>query len=104
MKKWSGGVLKSWGVGNICGKLTSNKILFALTLCTMLFAPQPSAEAQQAKKVQRIGVLLSGSRIPIWGDAFRQALRELGYIDGQNIAIEYRTAEGRNKRQPELAR
>ena len=62
------------------------------------------AEAQQTKKMPRIGILLSGSRTPIWGDAFRQALRELGYIDGQNIAIEYRTAEGRNKRQPELAR
>ena len=42
------------------------------------------AEAQQPKKVHRIGVLLSGSRSPIWGEAFRQALRELGYIDGQN--------------------
>ena len=62
------------------------------------------AQAQQPKKVQRVGVLLSGSRTPIWGDEFRQALRELGYIDGQNIAIEYRNAEGRNKRQPVLAR
>ena len=96
--------MESWSVGNIRRKLTTNKIVFALALYTMLFVPHPSAEAQQAKKVQRIGVLLSGSRTPIWGDAFRQALRELGYIDGQNIAIEYRTAEGRNKRQPELAR
>ena len=101
MKKWSGGVLESWSVGNIRRKLTTNKIVFALTLYTMLFAPNPSAEAQQAK---RIGILLSGSRTPFWGDVFRQALRELGYIDGQNIAIEYRTAEGRNKRQPEVAR
>ena len=101
MKKWSGGVLESWSVGNIRRKLTTNKIVFALALYTMLFAPNPSAEAQQAK---RIGILLSGSRTPFWGDVFRQALRELGYIDGQNIAIEYRTAEGRNKRQPEVAR
>jgi putative ABC transport system substrate-binding protein len=48
--------------------------------------------------------LLSGSRTPVWGEAFRQALRELGYIDGQNIAIEYRNADGRNDRQPQLAR
>ena len=94
--------MESWSVGNIRRKLTTNKIVFALALYTMLFAPNPSAEAQQPKKVQRIGVFLSGSRTPIWGDVFRQALRELGYIDGQNIAIEYRNAEGRNKRQPEL--
>ena len=52
------------------------------------------AQAQQPKKVARIGVLLSGSRSPIWGEAFKQALRELGYIDGQNITIEYRNGEG----------
>jgi putative ABC transport system substrate-binding protein len=73
-------------------------IVVVLTVCGAV------AEAQQTKKMPRIGILLSGSRTPIWGDAFRQALRELGYIDGQNIAIEYRNAEGRNKRQPELAR
>jgi putative ABC transport system substrate-binding protein len=61
------------------------------------------AEAQQPKKILRIGVLLSGSRTPVWGEAFRQALRELGYIDGQNIAIEYRNADGRNDRQANLA-
>ena len=79
-----------------------NRIVWLLAV--VLLASVHLTEAQQPKKVQRVGVLLSGSRTPIWGDAFRQALRELGYIDGQNIAIEYRTAEGRNKRQPELAR
>ena len=62
------------------------------------------AQAQQPKKVPRIGVLLSGSGTPVWGEAFRQALRELGYIEGQNFAIEYRNADGRNDRQSELAR
>ena len=61
-------------------------------------------QAQQPKKVHRIGVLLSGSRSPIWGEAFKQALRELGYIDGQNIAIEYRNGEGITERQPGLAK
>jgi putative ABC transport system substrate-binding protein len=70
----------------------------------LLIDPFGFAHAQQHKTNQRIGVLLSGSRTPIWGDAFREALRELGYIEGQNIAIEYRNADGRNKRQPELAR
>ena len=65
------------------------------------------AEAQQPKKVPQIGFLLSPSpsasgfvdRI----EAFRQALRERGYIEGQNIAIEYRWAEGRYERLPILA-
>jgi putative ABC transport system substrate-binding protein len=70
----------------------------------MVFALGVPAEAQQPKKLPRIGVLLSGSRTPVWGEAFWQALRELGYVDGQNIAIEYRNADGRNDRQRELAR
>jgi putative ABC transport system substrate-binding protein len=70
----------------------------------MLFALTYSVSAQQPKKVPRIGVLLSGSRTPVWGEAFRQALRELGYIDGENIVIEYRNADGRNDRQRELAK
>ena len=80
------------------------KKLKVLTFCALLFTLSVSAQAQQPQKVPRIGVLLSGSRTPIWGEAFRQALRELGYIEGQNIAIEYRYAEGRNDRQRELAR
>ena len=70
----------------------------------MLIALCLPAQAQQPKKVPRIGVLLSGSGTPVWGEAFRQALRELGYIEGQNFAIEYRNADGRNDRQSELAR
>jgi putative ABC transport system substrate-binding protein len=61
-------------------------------------------QAQQPKKVPRIGILLSGSRTPVWGEAFRHALRDLGYIDGQSITIEYRNADGRNDRQRELAK
>lgn len=62
------------------------------------------SEAQQPKKIRRIGILLSGSRNPIWGEAFRQALREVVYIDGQNVAFEYRNAEGKSERQAILAR
>jgi putative tryptophan/tyrosine transport system substrate-binding protein len=80
------------------------KRIILLALCSMLLAPCFAVEAQQPKKVPRIGVLLSGSRTPVWGEAFRQALRELKYIEGQNIAIEYRNAEGRSQRQPEIAR
>ena len=53
-----------------------------------------AARAQQAAKIPRIGII---DDAPIW-DHFRQALRGLGYIEGQNIAIEYRSAEGQPDR------
>jgi len=63
------------------------------------------ADAQQSKKIPRIGYLSgqSASRVPASANAFRQGLGELGYIEGKNIAIEYRWAEGKNDRLPELA-
>ncbi|HSE87472.1 MAG TPA: ABC transporter substrate-binding protein [Candidatus Binatia bacterium] len=63
------------------------------------------ADAQQPKKVTRIGLLSSGDPATesVRSDAIRLALRELGYIEGQNIVIEYRYAEGKRDRQPELA-
>jgi putative ABC transport system substrate-binding protein len=64
-----------------------------------------TVEAQQAKKVHRIGYLLPGDSTSeaADSDAVRLALRELGYIEGQNIAFEYRYADGRRDRFPELA-
>ena len=64
------------------------------------------AEAQQAGKVYRIGYLRSLSGSPTASPrqiAFRQRLRELGYIDGQNLVIEDRSAEGKRERYPDLA-
>ena len=71
----------------------------------MLFALCFQAEAQQPKKVARIGYLslLKPANESIRSEGVRVALRELGYIEGQNIAIEYRYAEGRRDRLPELA-
>jgi putative ABC transport system substrate-binding protein len=76
-----------------------------LTLCAMLFALCVSAEAQQPGKVSRIGYLITSSPSAIAPrmDAFQQGLRELGYIEGQNIVIERRHAEGKLDRIPELA-
>jgi putative ABC transport system substrate-binding protein len=63
------------------------------------------AEAQQPRKVTRIGYLSSGDATSesTRSEAIRLALRGLGYIDGQNIAFEYRYAEGKFERHPELA-
>ena len=61
------------------------------------------AEAQQPKKIPRIGLLAGGRGFGSAGDAFRQALRELGWIESQNIAIEYRLAEVNLDRLPQLA-
>jgi putative ABC transport system substrate-binding protein len=85
-------------------KIQNRKYVAIIALGITLALCGAVAEAQQAKEIPRIGVLLSGSRTPVWGQAFRDALRELGYVEGQNIAIEYRNAEGRNDRQNQLAR
>jgi putative tryptophan/tyrosine transport system substrate-binding protein len=77
-----------------------------LTLCAVLFALSFSAEAQQPAKVPRIIGFLgvtSPSTISARVDAFRQGLRELGYVEGKNIVIEYRWAEGNFDRLPDLA-
>ena len=63
-----------------------------------------AARAQQGAKVFRIGFLFYGSSGPSPElDAFRRGLREFGYIEGQNIAIEYRFASGQVERLPDLA-
>jgi putative ABC transport system substrate-binding protein len=80
------------------------KILVCL-LATFLLTTAPPTEAQQRGKAPRIGLLspLSPSLATANIEAFRQGLRELGYIDGQNIAIEYRYAEGKLDRFPDIA-
>ena len=82
----------------------SNNI-YIIVLSAMLFALCSSAEAQQAKKVRRIGYLspFDPARESTRSEAIRLALREHGYIEGQNIAIEYRYGEGKLDRYPELA-
>ena len=64
------------------------------------------ARAQQVKKVSKIGYLSPGSASPgplAYHDEFQRGLRELGYIEGQNIFIEYRFAEGKFERLADLA-
>ena len=82
-----------------------NKKITVLTLCAMLFALSYSASAQQPKKVPLIGYLslLDPAGESSRSEPIRLALRERGYIEGQNIAIEYRYAEGKRDRLPGLA-
>ena len=70
--------------------------------CVTLLAVAVVAEAQQPGKIPRIGYLSNADPATDSARAggIRQALRELGYIEGQNIAIEYRYAEGKIDRAP----
>ena len=79
--------------------------LGSFALWAMLFALCFPAEAQQPKKVPRIGFLtgVSSPTNSARHEAFRQGLRELGYVEGKNIVIEYRSAEGKFDRLPALA-
>ena len=76
-----------------------------LALCSMLLAPCFPAAAQQPARIPRIGILIgaSASCFSARVEAFRQRLRELGYVEGKNIVIEYRYAEGKLERLPDLA-
>jgi putative tryptophan/tyrosine transport system substrate-binding protein len=79
-----------------------SKKIFVRLLATLLLGTVSLAHAQQPKKVSRIGFLSptsDDSRV----EAFRQGLRELGYVDGQNITIEYRWADGKFDKLPDLA-
>jgi ABC-type uncharacterized transport system substrate-binding protein len=82
-----------------------NHGIFALTLSAMLFALCGFASAQQRKDLPRIGYLSGSppSAIAQHNEAFRQGLRELGYMEGKNIVIEWRSAEGKSDRLPALA-
>jgi ABC-type uncharacterized transport system substrate-binding protein len=84
-------------------RLVSKKIL-AIALATLTLASFHLADAQQAKKVPRIGFLAIVSPSAILVKAFRQGLRELGHVEGKDIVIEWRHAEeGKLDRLSELA-
>jgi putative tryptophan/tyrosine transport system substrate-binding protein len=77
---------------------------FLLTSLAGAVAAPLAAEAQQAAKVARIGYLSTNlAANPHIQEAFRQGLRDLGYVEGRNVVIEYRDAEGKPERLPALA-
>ena len=82
-----------------------NKKTLVLALAATLLALSFPAEAQQPKKIPRIGYLTGNSLSDLSArmEAFRQGLRELGYVEGKHIIIEWRSADGKNDRLPALA-
>ncbi len=100
-----------WAVGEALGALVAHsdgrrgRSCLLVTLTLALLAAPLAADAQQLAKIPRIGYL--GANSPSAGarflESFRQGLRELGYVEGQNIFIDYRWAEGRPDRFPALA-
>jgi putative ABC transport system substrate-binding protein len=79
-------------------------VLVVVLIISLLAAPLV-AEAQPAGKVARVGFMSAGFEGPnrIYVDAFRERLRELGYVEGRSIAFEYRWGEGKYERLPTLA-
>jgi putative ABC transport system substrate-binding protein len=90
---------------NLKSKIQNRKLVGLSIIAFVLVVGGAVAQAQQPKKVPRIGYLTSRASASdsTRSDAIRLALRELGYVEGQDIAIEYRYADGKLDRLPELA-
>jgi putative ABC transport system substrate-binding protein len=85
----------------INSKSALRNIKFAILSCAILFALSFSAEAQEGKKIPWIGYLAGSGSAP--NQAFVQGMRDLGYVEGNNVAFVYRTTEGRPERYSDLA-
>jgi putative ABC transport system substrate-binding protein len=88
------------------GSKIHNRTWVGLVLFLLLFAGGQRARAQQSEKVWKIGLLVSGTKVlnAARDDSLRQGLREMGYEENKNIVLEYRYAEGKTDRLPQLAR
>ena len=91
--------------GNLKSKIQNRKWAGLFTIVVALTVCEARAQAQQTGKIFRIGFLdnSTASGIAVLSEAFRQELNKLGWIEGKNITIEYRFAEGKPERRPELA-
>ena len=107
MNKWNAGIMECWTLQlkTFFHRSSIPSMRMFLLLCAMVFTLCGRAGAQHTKEIPRIGFLssLSPATVSDRIEAFRQALRELGYIEGKNIVIEWRYAEGKIDRLPELA-
>jgi hypothetical protein len=75
-----------------------SSLWFVARLCLALYAMFPAlssaAEAEQARRIHRIGFLSIRSEPGSWDEALNRGLRDLGYVEGKNVAVAYRWAEG----------
>jgi len=105
MKVISSKRVSDWCSDNRKSKIQNRKWVGIVALAVAFAMCGAVAQAQQPTKIPRIGYLaansLSDNAARIEG--FRQGLRELGYVEGKNIAIEWRSAEGKGGRLPALA-
>jgi putative ABC transport system substrate-binding protein len=83
--------------------MTTRRVLALGGLSLAILSGPISADAQPAGKIPRIGILRLGSAPDPLVESLRQGLRDLGYVEGQNVGIEYRWVEGRDERLPDLA-
>src|SRR6266545_812064 len=90
---------------NLKSKIENLKWAGVVGILVLILGCVGMAQAQQPTKIPRIGYLnaTSPSTSPARIEAFRQGLRELGYVEGKNIVIEFRHAEGKLDRLPDLA-
>ena len=90
---------------NIRGQVIARAIRVCVAALALLVAGMVIAQGQQvrqADRVYRIGIVSPNSQIRQIDEAFQQALRELGYVEGRNVVFEVRYAEGKPERLPEL--
>jgi ABC-type uncharacterized transport system substrate-binding protein len=76
---------------------------FVFTLGALFLTRSVPSAAQQPARIHRIGILIPTSAQSTRVEAFRRRLRELGYVEGKNIVIEYRFSDGKRERLPDLA-
>ena len=86
---------------SICSSEMPRRAFMALVSGALLVAPL-AARAQQAGKIPRIGFLRAGPPPKSWVEGFQQGLRDLGYVEGQNIVTEYRFTDGSTGQLPDL--
>jgi putative ABC transport system substrate-binding protein len=83
--------------------MTASRVALTVTLGLTLLAAPLAAEAQQAGRIPRVGVLATRTAGDARLEGLLQGLRDLGYVEGRNLLVEYRDAEGKTERLPALA-